>query len=419
MAARRRDVVSWTFYDFGSSAFNTLIVTFIFSRFFTDVMAADTNTGTVLWARAINISAVVVALITPVLGAVADYSGRKKAFLVFFAGLCIVFTGTLFFVPPGQAALAMVLFIIANIGFECANVFYSAFLPEVSEERNIGRISGYGFALGYIGGLIALVIGLWMVKGGLPKTDYLNVRGTIMLVSVWFLIFSLPMFLFVRQQQQAQRLEGGYIKQGFQRLYHTIQHARRFKEAGKLLIARMIYNDGLGTVIAMASIYAGAVLGMPLDAVLKMGISLNVFAGIGAFGFGYVDDRIGGKKTILITLVLLIIGTSIGVATTTVTGFWVAAAIIGIMMGPNQAASRSLLSKLAPDDKQAEFFGLYSFSGRLSSMLGPLAYGTIVASTGNHKLAMSSIIAFFVVGGLILLTVHEAEGMRLAGREPV
>lgn len=414
---RRREVLSWALYDFGSSAFNTLMITFIFNRFFTDVIAPDVNTGTVMWARAINISAVVVALISPVLGAVADYSGRKKLFLVFFALLSIVFTMLLFVAGPTAAAgTVVILFVIANIGFEAANVFYYAFLPDVSDDSNIGRVSGRGFFLGYIGGLISLAIGLGMIRGWLPKDDYLNVRATILLVSVWYLVFSLPMFLFVKQKALPQKIEGGYIRHGFSRLFATIKHARQYSEAGKLLIARMIYNDGLGTIIAMASIYAGAVLGMPLEEVLMMGIALNVFAGLGAFGFGYVDDRIGGKKTILISLVFLTIGASIGVLSASKSAFWVAASLIGFMMGPNQSASRSLLSKITPIDKQAEFFGLYSFSGKLSSLLGPLVYGTVVAQTGNHKAAMASIIVFFLVGGAILMLVREEEGIRMARR---
>lgn len=415
---RRRELLSWSLFDFGSSAFNTLMVTFIFSRYFAEVLAPDYNTGTVMFARAINVSALVVAIVSPVLGAVADYSGRKKLFLVTSSLMSVVFTFLLFFVGPGAAGVAIILFVIANIGFEAANVFYYAFLPDVSDDDNIGRVSGFGFFLGYIGGLIALAIGLGMVKSWLPKTEYLNVRATILLVAAWFFVFSLPMFLFVKQKTVPRNIEGGYIKHGFSRLLDTIRHARKYREAGKLLIARMVYNDGLGTVIAMASIYAGAVLKMPLAEVLKMGITLNLFAGLGSLGFGYVDDRIGGKKTILISLVFLTIAGIVGVTTDTKKGFWVAASLIGLMMGPNQSASRSLLSKLAPEDKQAEFFGLYSFSGRLSSLLGPLVYGTVVARTGDHKMAMSSIIVFFVVGGLILLTVREKEGIRLAGRAP-
>jgi MFS transporter, UMF1 family len=412
---RRREVLSWSLYDFGSSAFNTLMLTFIYGVFFAKVMAPDFDTGTVMWTRALNMTAVIVAIISPIMGAVADYSGRKKAFLVAFAGTSILFTVLLFFVKPGAATAALILFIIANIGFETSNVFYWAFLPDVSDDDNMGRVSGLGFGLGYIGGLLALVLALAMFNW-ITKTDHLNVRATILLVAAWWLVFSLPMLLWVKQKKIAsERPHGGYFKHGFGRLVETARHARNYREAGKLLIARMIYNDGLTTIIGMASIYAYAVLHIPEADFLKLGIMLNVCAGLGAFAFGFVDDRIGGKKTILITIVVLIIATVLGVTTKTPGGFTIAAALIGLMMGPNQAASRSLLSKLVPDDKQAEFFGLYSFSGKMSSMLGPLAYGGIVARTGNHKAAMASIIVFFVIGGLLLLLVHEQEGRIMAG----
>lgn len=414
-AIARRDVAAWSLYDFASSAFNTLMVTFIFNRFFTDVIAGGTDRGVVMWTMALNISAVTVAVLMPLLGAVADYSGRKKLFLTVFALQSIIFTLALFFVGPGQAALAMVLFIVANVGFEAGNVFYNAFLPEVSTPKTIGRVSGIGFFLGYIGGLICLALGLGMVRSWLPTDGYLNVRATILLVAVWFLVFSLPMFLLVRERAERRpRPEHGYLREGLRRLAVSVRHVRDLKEAGKLIIARMIYNDGLTTVIGVASIYAGAVLGMTLEQVLAMGIALNVAAGVGAFLFGFVDDRIGGKRTLIITLVFLTLAGVIGVSTTTVAGFWVAATLIGIMMGPNQSASRSLLAKLVPEHKHAEAFGLFAFSGKLSSMAGPLVYGGVVGATGDHKLAMSSIIVFFVVGLAVLLTVREREGMALA-----
>jgi MFS transporter, UMF1 family len=408
----RREVVSWSFYDFGSSAFNTLMVTFIFNRFFTDVIGGGTDQATVMWGAALNVSAVAVALLMPVLGAVADYSGRKKLFLIGFALQSIVFTLLLFFMGPGQAWPAFVLFVFANIGFEAGNVFYNAFLPEIANRANIGRVSGRGFFLGYMGGLLSLALGLGMVRAWLPTENYLNVRATILLVAAWFLLFSLPMFLFVRERAVRRPAPPhGYLREGFRRITTTLRHIRELREAFKLIIARMVYNDGLTTIIGFASIYAGAVLGMPLEAVLAMGIALNLAAGLGAFLFGYVDDRIGGKNTLIITLVVLTIGGIIGVTTTTPAGFWVAATLIGLMMGPNQSASRSLLSKLVPEHKHAEAFGLFAFSGKLSSMAGPLVYGAVVGATGNHKLAMSSIIVFFIVGLLILLTIREREGI--------
>jgi MFS transporter, UMF1 family len=414
--AQRREVLAWCLYDFGSSAFNTLVLTFVFSLFFTQVIAPDYNTGTVWWTRAVNLSALVVALMTPVLGAIADSSGRKKAFLLVFAAQSILFTILLFFVGTTNAMLALGVFVIANIGFEAANVFYSAFLPDVSSDDNIGRVSGTGFFLGYIGGLISLVIALQMIEKWITKTDHMNVRSTLLLVAGWFLVFALPLFLWVKQRTAVATSEGNPVRAGFGRLYETLKHARHYKEAAKLLAARMIYNDGLATIFSVAAIYLGAVFGMEMRQVLTMAIGLNVFAGIGAFAFGFVDDKIGGKKTILISLVLLIAGTIYGTRVSTVGAFWGAAAILGLMIGPNQAASRSLLSKLVPDDKQAEFFGLYAFSGKVSSLMGPLVYGTVVARTGDHRLAMTSIISFFIVGGIILLFVREKEGMAAAGR---
>jgi UMF1 family MFS transporter len=412
-----RNVVGWSLYDFSSSAFNTLMVTFIFNRYFTDVIAPDVNTGTVMWGHALNLSAVIVAVMMPVLGAVADYSGRKKMFLVLFATQAIIFTCLLFFMGPGDAWPAAALFVVANVGFESSNVFYNAFLPEISTGKTIGRISGIGYFLGYIGGLICLALGLGMYRSWVPDTDYLNVRSTILLVAAWYLVFSMPMFLGVKERAERRPAPpGGYVREGFRRLGNTIRHIRDLREAVKLIVARMIYNDGLVTVIGFAAIYTGAVLGMDQDTVLVMAIALNVAAGLGAFGFGFVDDRIGGKRTLIFTLIGLIVAGVIGVTTSTIAGFWVAATLIGIMMGPNQSASRSLLARLVPEHKHAEAFGLFAFSGKMSSLFGPLAYTTAISLTGNHRLAMGSIILFFVVGLLILLTVREKEGIALADR---
>jgi len=415
-AAPRRDVVGWALFDFGSSAFNTLIVTFIFNRFFTEVIVGDEVRGPALWGWALNISAVLVAVMMPVLGAVADYSGRKKLFLVGFSALSIAFTVLLFPLGPGAVWAALALFVVANVGFESSNVFYNAFLPEISTATTIGRISGLGYLLGYVGGLLCLALALGMVAW-LSTDGYFNVRATIPLVAVWYLVFSLPMFIAVPERAERRPPPAhGYFREGFHRMATTIHHLRDLREALKLIVARMIYNDGLVTVIGFASIYADVEFEMSVEAVLVMAIALNVAAGLGAFVFGYVDDRIGGKRTLIITLVGLSAAGLIGVLTTSVTGFWIAATLIGIMMGPNQSASRSLLAKLVPEHKHAEAFGLFAFSGKMSSMLGPMTFASVLTATGSHRLAMSSIIAFFVIGLLILLSLREREGVALATR---
>ena len=215
-AVERREVASWCLYDFANSAFTTLIVTFIFSEFFTRVIASDNVTGTVIWSRAVNASAIIVALSTPVLGAIADFSRRKKLFLFAATVQTILFTALLFFMGPGMALMAALLFVVANVGFEGANVFYNAFLPEISTSKNIGRISGYGWALGYVGGLIALVIALQMVQSWLPEEGYLNVRSTNLLVAGWFAVFALPLFVVLRERGDVKEVEPGkYVREGF------------------------------------------------------------------------------------------------------------------------------------------------------------------------------------------------------------
>ncbi len=415
---RRREIASWCLYDFANSAFTTLIVTFIFSEFFARVIVGDMVRGTVLWTRAVNISAIIIALSMPVLGAIADSSGRKKAFLAVTTVQALVFTATLFFMGPGMAMLAAVLFVVANVGFEGTQAFYNAFLPEIATQKNIGRISGYGWAAGYVGGgLLALLVALAMVES-LPEDGYFNVRATNLLVVAWYGIFSMPLFLFLRERARPTSMPGtSYVTQGFRRVAETFQHLKSYREVAKLILARLVYNDGLVTLFFMSAIYASSVFGMETADLVKLGITANICAAVGAFALGFVNDWIGGKWTIAITLVVLSIAAIIGATAETRTGFWIAVVGIGLMVGPNQAASRSLLGVMIPEEKQGEFFGFFAFSGKLSSVAGPFTFGVVVAATGSHRMAMASIIAFFVIGFLLLMLVDEKAGIALARGE--
>jgi UMF1 family MFS transporter len=412
MSARRGEVTAWAMYDFACSAFTTIIVTFIFSRFYSDVIVGDEITGAIYWTRAINVSAIIVALITPVLGAVADLAGRKKLFLGIVSVQCILFTILLFWAGPGDAVRAAIFFIVANVGFEAAQVFYNSLLLDITNRTTIGRVSGFGWGLGYIGGLIALALALGMIRGWLPEENFLHIRSIALLVAAWYAVFMLPLFLRVREgpPQAVASSAAAYFRLGFGRVAGTFEQLRTYKEAAKLLVARLIYNDGLTTIFAMASIYAGAAFGMPLEEFLILGIAINLAAGVGAYAFGFVDDRIGGKRTIVISLVVLTAATAAAALTRSVGVFWIAGIFLGIMVGPNQSASRSLLSRMVPEQKQGEFFGFYAFSGKLSSVLGPLAYGLVLGATGSHRAAVGSVAVFFVVGLLLLLTVNEREG---------
>ncbi|HSM36736.1 MAG TPA: MFS transporter [Longimicrobiales bacterium] len=414
MSAKRGEVTAWAMYDFACSAFTTIIVTFVFSKYYADVVVGDEIAGPIYWTRAINASALIVALVTPVLGAVADLAGRKKLFLAIVSVQSILFTVLLFWAGPGDAVRAAVIFIIANVGFEAAQVFYNSLLLDITDRTTIGRVSGFGWGLGYIGGLLALVIALAMVRQWIPisEADNLNVRAIVLLVAAWYAAFMLPLFLVVREgpAQAPNMTAAGYARLGFRRVAETFGHLRTYREAAKLLVARLVYNDGLTTIFAMAAIYAGAAFGMPLEEFLILGIAINLAAGIGAYAFGFVDDRIGGKRTIVISLIVLTAAVAAAATTESVTVFWIAGIVLGIMVGPNQSASRSLLSRMVPEQKQGEFFGFYAFSGKLSSILGPLAYGLVLGATESHRAAVGSVAAFFVVGLVLLLFVDEREG---------
>lgn len=415
--AGRGEIAAWAVYDFASNAFNTLVITFIFSRYFQSVVAPDEVTGGVWWTRAVNISAIIVALCMPVMGAVADFSGRKKQFLAWTTAGAILLCGALYFIQPGMMLAAVIVFIAANVLFEAAAVFYNGFLPELTSPARMGRISGFGWATGYAGGLLCLILALGLVRLWLPDTDDVNVRATNVLAAAWYLVFAIPLFLFVRERQRRRsaRLRV-YAAAGFRRVWRTFQQLRAYREAAKLVLARLVYNDGLVVIFSFAAIYVGSVYGLDFGEILVMAIALNVAAGIGALAFGFVNDWIGAKRTIAITLVVLTGATFLGATAPDIRTFWVAAILVGLMVGPNQSASRAMLATFTPDRKQGEFFGFFAFSGKLSSVAGPLLYGEVLRATGSFRLAMGSIIVFFVVGFAVLMLVNEERGIRMAER---
>jgi UMF1 family MFS transporter len=415
-------VWSWAFYDWANSAFTTLVVTFIYSTYFTKAMAPDEITGTAWWSRAVAVSALLTAVLSPILGAGADRAGARKRFLAVATALCIGATTLLGFVPPGMAnagIIALTLFVIADISFETGYVFYNAFLPTIASPERIGRVSGYGWGLGYVGGLVCMLIALvgfvrpevpWF---GLSTEAGFNVRATNFLVAIWFLVFSIPLFLFVPER----RLTGVRVDPGaaLRELGRTARAIGRYREMVRFLIARLVFNDGLVTVFAFGGIYAAGTFGMSLSEVILFGVVLNLASGLGAFVFGFVDDKIGGKKTIAVTLVALIVATGIAVWAPTRVWFWIAGILIGLFVGPNQSASRSLMGRFVPERHQAEFFGFFAFSGKATSFLGPLLLGFVAQAVGSQRAGVATVIAFFVVGGILLTTVDERRGVAAAG----
>jgi UMF1 family MFS transporter len=428
-AATTRDVPrviwSWALYDWANSAFTTLVVTFIYSTYFTKAMAPDEVTGTAWWSRAVAVSAILTAILSPILGAAADRAGARKRFLAVTTAICIAATTALAFVSPGlenAALLALVLYVIGDWAFETGYTFYNAFLPTIASQARIGRVSGYGWGLGYIGGLVCMAVALvgfvqpevpWF---GLSKEGGWNVRATNLLVAAWFLIFSLPLFLYVPERKAGPfRLD---VAGTFRELGRTVRALGRYREIVKFLVARLIFNDGLVTVFAFGGIYAAGTFGMTLDQVIVFGIALNVASGLGALLFGVLDDRIGGKNTIMITLVALIVAASLAVWAPDRTWLWIAGMLIGLFVGPNQSASRSLMGRFVPERHQAEFFGFFQFSGKVTSFFGPILLGTATYMFNSQRAGVATVLIFFVVGGLILATVNERAGIAAAREEP-
>ena len=420
----KRTIFSWSIYDFANQPFTTITVTFIYSTFFTStIFLGSEELGIAAWGKAITISSLIIAFLSPIMGAVADRGGYRKLFLIFWTWICIIFSFMLYFPQPGDVFNALLFFCIANIGFEMGGVFLNAYLPEIAPKNKIGRISGYGWSFGYIGGLIALgaCFLLFVVPENpinpltgnvLDKSSYQHIRIINVFIAIWFAIFSLPTFLFVNSHERIRKLSNNIISNSFKEIKNTFNQIRNYKQIIRFLLARVVYNDAIITVIAFGGPYAYTQFGFDMDTNGKLmifGIVLNVFAGIGAFLFGFLDDYLGGKKTIQITnfgfIVALLIAFIAPVLENGEFYFWIAGGLIGIFMGPNQAASRSLMGRLIPDNKENEFYGFFAFSGKATAFLGPLLFTVVVTLTGDIRLSLLMLAVLFFIGMLMLSSV--------------
>lgn len=414
-------VWSWAIYDWANSAFTTLVVTFIYSTYFTRAMMADDNAAEVWWLRAVSLSAILTALAAPFLGAAADRGGARKRFLIISTLVCLLATTALAFVSPTMAYapfIALAIFVVADFSYETGQVFYNSFLPSIASPARIGRISGWAWALGYVGGTLLMLVALvgfvqpdvpWF---GMTKEAGWNVRATNLLVVGWFLVFSLPMFFLVPEKRvSAQPVR---FRAAVQELMKTARNIRQYGELFKFLLARLVFNDGLVTIFTVGAIYGQGTFKMDESEVVIFGIALNVTAGLGAFVFGSVDDKFGGKRTILITLVGLATATAMSVWAPTKTWFWVSGMLLGIFVGPNQSASRSLMGRFVPAKHESEFFGFFAFSGKATAFAGPMLVSSLIAAFDSQRAGVASIVVFFVVGGLLLMTVDEKKGIAAA-----
>ena len=418
-----RTIAAWCLYDWANSAFTTLVVTFIYSAYFTAAFADDPGRGTALWSRGVVVSALAIAALAPLAGARADRGGRRR-YLIACSLVCVAATAALTFVrpgPPNAVVLALTLFVVANVAFEIGLVFYNAFLPSIAAPARIGRISGYGWGLGYAGGLAALVAALVVFVSdppmfGIPTADGFNLRATNLLVAGWFLIFAVPAFVQLRDPAGTER--GGSVADAFRDLVATARRLRRYRQVLLFLLARLFYNDGLVTIFAFGGIYAVGTFGFTFPELLTFGIVINVGAGLGALAFGFVDDRLGGKVTIGLSVAALAAATLVGALAPTPAWFWASAILVGVFAGPNQSASRSLMARFVPARHESEFFGFFAFSGKVTSFLGPALLG-VLSEAYSQRVGVASLLVFFAIGGLLLWRVDERRGIEAAAaREP-
>ena len=411
----KRVLVAWCLYDWANSAYPTVVLTFVFAAYFTGAVATDPQQGTAVWGQTLSLSALLVALISPLLGAIADHSKRRKPWLAGFTLLCIAASAALWQIrpEPGFIVLALALVFLGNASFEFGQVFYNAMLPDLAPQRQLGRISGWAWATGYAGGLSAL--GLCLVFFALPdvplfgldKAGFEHVRITGPLTALWFALFALPLFLWVPDGAAPAMPFATAIKRGYGSLIDTLKQLRAHRTILRFLLARMIYNDGLTTLFAFGGIYAAGSFGMDFQEILVFGLILNVTSGLGAAGFAWVDDWIGSKPTITIAVAaLIVLGTAV-LLVESKTWFYILGAGLGIFVGPAQAASRSLMARLAPEELRTEMFGLYAFSGKATAFAGPALVGWVTVAADSQRWGMATILVFFVLGLLLLQGVRE------------
>ncbi len=410
----RRSVLAWCLYDFANSAFPTVIGTFVFPTYFVQAVAADETTGTSQWGFAMAVAGLLIAILSPPLGAIADGAGGRKPWIAAFTVLAIASSAALWLVRPDPSFVpfALVVVVIANLAFELSTVFYNAMLVDVAPPKMRGRVSGWGWGIGYFGGLICLVACLVLLITPDPPLLPLDraaaepVRATSVLVGLWYGLFCWPLFRFVPDTPRRARVAEA-VRSGMAAIGRLVPELRRRPAVTRFLISRLLYTDGLNTLFNFGAIYAAGSFGMATDEIILLGIAMNVTAGFGAYAFAFIDDRIGPKRTVLISLASL---AAIGVVLLLVRDkalFWLFALPLGVFFGPAQAASRTLMSRLAPPAQASEYFGLFALSGRITAFAGPAALAWATDAFGSQRAGMATILLFLLGGGAILASVRE------------
>jgi len=414
----KKVINSWAMYDWGKSAFETTIMAAVLPVYYSSVATAGlpANQATIYWGYTTSIALFIIAILSPILGAIADFKGSKKRYLTYFALVGITATAFMYFINTGDWLLASGLFIIGNIGLAGGNVFYDSLLPHIAKDEDIDQISTKGYALGYLGGGILLAINLGLIMFTPEELTGLMTRISLASVALWWLVFSIPLWRNVPEPPRRilpEEKGANPVTAGFKRLVETFREIATYKELFKFLVAFWLYNDGIGTIIKMATIY-GAEIGIGQTSLIGTLLMVQ-FVGIPfSFLFGWLAKKIGAKVSIYISLAVYTLISIGGYFMTSTLHFWILGFSVALVQGGSQALSRSLFGRMVPKVQSAEFFGFFSVSAKIAGIVGPLVFALVSQMMGNSRLGIVSLIIFFIAGGLMLTQVDEKEGIRVA-----
>ena len=415
----RREVLGWAMYDFANSGYTTVVLTAVFSAYFVGAVAGGASWATLAWTSALSLSYLIVMLTTPIMGAWADARAAKKRLLAAVTLLCVLATASLSWVQPGDVALAVALIIVSNVAYSWGETTSYAFLPELARPEAMGRVSGWGWGLGYAGGMLTLGLCLaWVLSAqarGEPASSFVPVTMGItaaMYGAAALLTFAL---LKERAQPDAKALQRGGLRASWQRLRQTWAHARAFEDFMWLQLCTVFYQGGVAVAVALSAVYAEQVIGFEAQETMFLIFALNAAAMLGALAFGYWQDRVGHKLALGVTLLGWALTCWLAASSQTKGEFWVAAAVAGVCMGTSQSAGRAMAGLLAPPQRLAEFYGLWGVAAHLASIIGPMLYGLVNWATGgDHRLSIMSTMALFVLAILALLPLNMARGRAAA-----
>jgi UMF1 family MFS transporter len=400
-------------YDFANSGYTTVVITAVFNAYFVGAVAGKAPWATFAWTAALSVSYLAVLLSAPLVGAWADAHAAKKRLLLIATIGCVAFTGLLYFASPGQVALAILLIILSNFFFATGENLIAAFLTELADSRAMGRVSGWGWAFGYLGGLVSLGISLayilWAEKQGQTATQFVPV--TMVITALVFAICATPTFVFLKERA----LPVPKLRSAWNEVLNTLSQARRFRDLWQFLVCILFYQAGIMAVIALAAIYATEAMKFTFVDTIILILVVNVTAAAGAFGFGYLQDAIGHVKAMRLVLAGWIVMIALAYLAEGKALFWVAANLAGLCMGAAQAAGRAIVGYLSPPARTAEFFGLWGLAVKAASIFGPLTYGAVTwIFEGNHRLGILAVGVYFVIGLVLLGGLDTERGRRAA-----